>query len=33
MAVPLLTARITENVRRWSTGEDLLGPVDVAAGY
>ena len=33
MAVPLLTARITENVRRWAAGEDLLGPVDVAAGY
>ena len=33
MAVPLLTARITENVRRWAVGEDLLGPVDVAAGY
>ena len=33
MAVPLLTARITENVRRWGAGEELLGPVDVAAGY
>ena len=33
MAVPLLSARITENVRRWGTGEELLGPIDPAAGY
>ncbi len=33
MAVPLLTARVTENVRRWITGEELLGPVDPVAGY
>ncbi len=33
MAVPLLAARVTENVRRWAAGETLLGPVDVAAGY
>jgi len=33
MAVPLLSARITENVRRWGAGEALLGPVDPAAGY
>ena len=33
MAVPLLSARITENVRRWGAGEELLGPVDVDAGY
>ena len=33
MAVPLLAARLTENVRRWRAGETLLGPVDVAAGY
>jgi phosphoglycerate dehydrogenase-like enzyme len=33
MAVPLLSARITENVRRWVAGESLLGPVDPAAGY
>lgn len=33
MAVPLLSARITENVRRWQAGQDLLGPVDVEAGY
>jgi phosphoglycerate dehydrogenase-like enzyme len=33
MAVPLLSARIAENVRRWSAGEALVGPVDPAAGY
>ena len=33
MAVPLLSARITENVRRWQAGEPLLGPVDPALGY
>ena len=33
MAVPLLSARITDNVRRWVAGEPLLGPVDPAAGY
>lgn len=33
MAVPLLSARITENVRRWSVGEQLIGPVDPAVGY
>ena len=33
MAVPLLTERVTENVRRRIAGEPLLGPVDVAAGY
>jgi phosphoglycerate dehydrogenase-like enzyme len=33
MAVPLLSARITENVRRWTAGQELLGPVDVEAGY
>ena len=33
MAVPLLTARVTENVRRWIAGEPLVGPVDVDAGY
>ena len=32
MAVPLLSARITENVRRWQAGEPLLGPVDPASG-
>jgi D-3-phosphoglycerate dehydrogenase len=33
MAKPLLAERITENVRRFARGEDLLGLVDVDAGY
>jgi phosphoglycerate dehydrogenase-like enzyme len=33
MAVPLLSARVRENVARWINGEDLIGPVDPAAGY
>jgi phosphoglycerate dehydrogenase-like enzyme len=33
MAVPLLSARVQENVRRRIAGEPLLGPVDPAAGY
>ena len=33
MALPLLSARVAENVRRWAAGEALLGPVDPAAGY
>jgi phosphoglycerate dehydrogenase-like enzyme len=33
MAVPLLTERITANVRRYRAGEDLLGLVDPALGY
>lgn len=33
MAVPLLAARVTENVRRFAVGEPLVGPVDVGAGY
>jgi hypothetical protein len=33
MAVPLLAARITENIRRWGAGEPLLGLVDTALGY
>jgi phosphoglycerate dehydrogenase-like enzyme len=33
MAVPLLAARVRENVRRFVAGEVLIGPVDVAAGY
>ena len=33
MALPLLSARVAENVRRWALGEALLGPVDPAAGY
>ena len=33
MALPMLTARITENVRRFGAGEPLIGPVDVELGY
>ena len=33
MAVPLLSARVTENVRRWLAGEDLVGRVNPALGY
>lgn len=33
MAKPLLAARVTENVRRFGRGEELVGLVDVDAGY
>ncbi len=33
MALPLLAARITDNVRRWAHGDELVGLVDPAAGY
>lgn len=33
MAKPLLAQRVTENVRRFGRGEDLIGLVDVEAGY
>jgi phosphoglycerate dehydrogenase-like enzyme len=33
MAVPLLSARVTENVGRWIAGEPLIGPVNPEAGY
>jgi len=33
MALPLLSARIAENVRRYASGRPLLGPVDPALGY
>ncbi len=33
MAKPLLATRVTENVRRYRKGEELLGLVDVEAGY
>jgi phosphoglycerate dehydrogenase-like enzyme len=33
MALPLLSARITDNVRRWIAGEPLVGSVDPIAGY
>jgi phosphoglycerate dehydrogenase-like enzyme len=33
MAVPVLSRRVSENLRRWSAGEALLGPVDPSLGY
>jgi phosphoglycerate dehydrogenase-like enzyme len=33
MAVPLLVERVRENVHRFATGQQLLGVVDVRAGY
>ena len=33
MGRPLLAARVTENVRRFTAGEPLLGPVDPELGY
>jgi phosphoglycerate dehydrogenase-like enzyme len=33
MAVPLLSERVTANVRRYAAGEPLLGPVHVDLGY
>ena len=33
MAKPLLAARVTDNVRRFARGEELIGLVDVDAGY
>jgi phosphoglycerate dehydrogenase-like enzyme len=33
MAQPLLAARITENVRHFGRGEELIGPVDPELGY
>lgn len=33
MGIQLLAKRIEENVRRFVTGEELLGPVDPALGY
>ncbi len=33
MGLPLLAARVEENVGRWIRGEELIGPVDVGAGY
>lgn len=33
MGRPLLTRRVTENVRRFAAGEPLVGPVDPALGY
>lgn len=33
MAVPLLSRRIAENVRRFAQGDEMVGSVDAAAGY
>ncbi len=33
MAVPMLSRRVSENVRRFGAGEQLIGIVDVSAGY
>jgi phosphoglycerate dehydrogenase-like enzyme len=33
MAAPLLAARITENVKRWASGDELIGLVDTELGY
>ena len=33
MSRPLLAARVEANVRRFAAGEELLGPVDLDAGY
>ncbi|HVL99128.1 MAG TPA: D-isomer specific 2-hydroxyacid dehydrogenase family protein [Egibacteraceae bacterium] len=33
MAIPLLSERIAENVRRFGAGEELIGPVDAMLGY
>jgi phosphoglycerate dehydrogenase-like enzyme len=33
MARPLLAARVADNVRRFARGEELIGLVDVDAGY
>jgi phosphoglycerate dehydrogenase-like enzyme len=33
MSKPLLAERVRENVRRFSAGDELLGPVDLRVGY
>jgi phosphoglycerate dehydrogenase-like enzyme len=33
MAAPVLARRVTDNVRRWLAGEELIGRVDVELGY
>jgi len=33
MAIPLLSARISTNLRRWAEGAELIGTVDPALGY
>ena len=33
MGLPLIARRVRENVERWIRGDELIGPVDVQAGY
>ncbi|NNE72735.1 MAG: hydroxyacid dehydrogenase [Acidimicrobiales bacterium] len=33
MGIDLYAERVTENVRRFIAGEELIGPIDLAAGY
>ena len=33
MARPAIVERLTGNVRRWGAGEELIGIVDLEAGY
>lgn len=33
MGLPLIADRVRVNVARWLAGDDLIGPVDVGAGY
>ena len=33
MGLPLIAERVRQNVGRWLLGDELLGPVDVRAGY
>ena len=33
MSRPLLAQRVEANVRRYAAGQELLGPVDLEAGY
>ncbi len=33
MGLPLIADRVRQNVARWIAGDDLIGLVDVAAGY
>lgn len=33
MGLPLIADRVRVNVGRWIAGDELIGPVDVGAGY
>jgi hypothetical protein len=33
MAIPLLSERITANVRRYAAGDDLIGRISADVGY